>query len=290
MWVVITGFIASVITILLILYPELNDFVRSSLISYSLHGVEQFWFRGFGIAEGLAGSYGVIQGIILGICLWLVSRHPLYAVPIIPLLISIAFNARTGFVAVLISLVLLIAQRRLSIRLTAVVIGVVLLVGYVLQSEMDFIANNLKAIEWAISSFTETVDFVSRNAADSNTVDILKNRIFYPTSAMGLLFGEGVWEFHGMKSDVGYSNQLMFGGIVYLLLLLSFLAYMYIRISRQKVEGFYPAFFVLVLLIVNIKWNYLFVPNGIFRLFGLYYVLVMTNFYAVVPKQHRARG
>lgn len=286
-WVVIIGFIAALITLILILHPEWNEFVRTSLISYSLADSSEWWFRGFGIAEGLAGSYGIIQGIILGICLYMLSRHVLYAVPIIPILLSIAFNARTGFIAVAISLLLIIIQRRFSIRLASVVIGVALIIVYILDNEADFIYKNLTTIEWAISSFTQTGDFASGNASEDSVFHfLLKENFFIPQSTVGWLLGDGTLGPYGTKSDNGYSNQLMFGGIFYMLLLLGFFAYMYVRLSKKNSKGFYPAFFLIVLLIVNIKYNCLFVPDGVFRLFSFYYVLSITRqskFFKIIP-------
>lgn len=278
-WIVIAGFIASLISLTLILNPEWNEFVRSSLLDVSLSDDDMSWFRGFGLAEGLAGSYGVIQGIILGMCLYMVRRHAMYVVPVLPLLISIAFNARTGFAAVIIALILLIAARRLSIQLVAAVFGIALIIVCILNSESEFIYNNYKTLEWVMTSFIQTGDFLSGNSTGNTTLDTLLIRsIFYPENAMGLLFGEGIIPyFHLNHSDVGYINELMFGGIVYLLLLLSFLAYMYMRVCKKNVIKFYSLFFVFTLLIFNVKSTCLFIPGGVFRLFSLYYVLIITN-------------
>ena len=277
--VVITGFIASLISLVLILNPGWNEFVRTSLISDSLVEDYKSWFRGFGIAEGLSGSYGVIQGIIVGISLYTMRCHVLYVVPVLPLLISIAFNARTGFVAVIYSFMLLIAQRRYNRRLVATVLVISLIIGYVLNSEVEYIHYDINTIKWAMSSFDQTGDFLSGSSDGKTVFDTLFGEyFFYPDSAMGLLLGDVIIPFHDAKhSDVGYINEVMFGGIVYLLLLLSFLAYMHIRLSKKSTDKFYPIFFLVVLLIFNIKTTCLFIPNGVFRLFVLYYVLIITS-------------
>ena len=107
--ILIVGSIASLITILLIYNPELNEYVRYSLIQSSAVFNDEYEFiRGYGFAEGLRGTYAMIQGLILGICLYSISKNWLNIFVFLIILISIAFNARTGLVTLPISILIIL--------------------------------------------------------------------------------------------------------------------------------------------------------------------------------------
>jgi hypothetical protein len=97
---------------------------------------------------------------------------------------------------------------------------------------------------------------------------------FFPKNTNEFLFGTGEDIFLNIKrsSDVGYVLQIFKGGIFYLIILLFFLILMYRRVRRIDHDKFLPIFFILVILIANIKGDSLFLSGGFFRLFTLYYV------------------
>jgi hypothetical protein len=278
--IVLTGSAAAMISLVLIWRPEWNLVVRTQLISQSLDP-EKWWFRGFAIAESASFSYAIIQGLVVGICLWCVKRSKLYAVPLIPLLISIVFNARIGLVVVLISLLLLLASRRVSLRL----VGMLILMGSVglaVDSVVGFTSRNEYTIDWAAKAFDDTRQVLSGDLSSATYDNLFDKMLVVPSTLEGVLFGEP--DFPGATSiqqvsDIGYVNELFVGGALYVAVLLGFLAYLYARIRRPSGHFYYPLLFVATMLVANIKWPSLFLPSGFFRMFGFVYV------YTLLPRQ-----
>ena len=101
-YLICVGFVAALISFFLILFPESNYILRTKYIE-SLD-IDEFRFRGFGVAESISFSYGVLQGLILGLCFYYSSQNRFYLIPIVFLFIAILFNARIGFILASISL------------------------------------------------------------------------------------------------------------------------------------------------------------------------------------------
>lgn len=271
--VAVVGTIASIITLYLIVNPEINLWVRESIIYNSLDAQTTILdFRGFSISEGSSFAYGIVQGFILSFCLFSIRKSFFYFIPIIPLLISILFNARIGFSTIIISLILLIIFKR--IRIKSLIIGAVLVIAIIfLFNNSVFISENAKSMEWGLNFFEQTFSFVRGENNNETYSKLFDEMLFFPSSLSGIIFGEGRIVFaQSPNSDIGYVNQIFTGGIIYLLIMLFFLLYMYKRNLQYATDKLYPALFILSLLIVNIKGNSFFIPNGFFRLFTLYYV------------------
>ena len=276
--IVLTGSVAATISLVLIAMPEWNQVVRTRIIEQSLNP-EEWWFRGFAIAEGASFSYGIIQGLVVGICLWSVKRSKLYALPVIPLLVSIAFNARTGFVVVLISVGLLLALRQLSPKLVWLVV-VMVVAGIAVDRAVGFTERNTYTIGWVVTAYHDTQRLLAGDRTSDTYSQLFDKMLVVPSTFEYVLFGEpasrGSTPIQEI-SDVGYVNELFLGGVVYLALLLGSLAYMYVRVRRRSDTPYYPLLFVASLLVANVKWTSLFVPSGFLRLFCLFYVYTLLT-------------
>jgi len=273
--VVTTGFIASLITLFLILNPKINFIIHDSVIRDTLINIKdpRTLYRGFAIAESSAYSYGIIQGLLLAICLISIKRNHLYAIPVIFLFISILFNARIGFICLIIGLSLMLLKRKVKI-LNTVIFLFIAFVGYILFFKSNFFIGNSASLKWGFNFFNDTVKFITGQETQVTNYTILFNRMFFsPEKFINLLFGEGRIVFYATKgSDVGYINEIFVGGLVYLILLLSFLFYMFVRNINNTTNKAFTALFFLTLLAVNIKGDALFVSNGFFRLISFYYI------------------
>lgn len=278
---VIIGTIASLITFFLINNPEINTWIRQSVIVDTLDKTSSNWdFRGFTFAESSSYAYGVVQGIMLALCLISIRKSYLYAIPIIPIFISILFNARIGFSVLIIALALMLIFKRLKIKY--VIIGAItVLSGVVLYNNSSFVSENSTSLEWGLGFFDDTFALISGGDASETNYEVLSNRMFFlPENFVDIIFGEGriVFGDENQDSDIGYVNQIYTGGIIYLLILLSFLWYMYnsnVKITHDKLL---PLLFMIVLLVVNIKGNAFFLSNGFFRMFTLYYIYSTYNY------------
>lgn len=273
--VVQTGLIAALITLFLVLNPDINFFIRDSVIrdlQINLSSTKTL-SRGFTIAENSTFSYGVVQGLILSICIISLKKNYLYAIPIVFLFIAILYNARIGFACLFIGVALVVFRRKIKIR-SAIIFGLVLLAGYFFLFNSGFSKNNHDSLLRGLSFFSDTMKFITGDQSHASNYSVLFNKmVFFPSHFINLVFGEGKIVFYASKgSDIGYINQIFTGGIVYLFLLLAFLFYMFLRNFDQTSNKLLPVLFVLSLLVVNIKGNALFVSNGFFRLFCFFYV------------------
>jgi len=273
--IVHTGLIASLITLFLILNPKINFFIRDSVIKDILYNISDpnSQNRGFTIAENSTYAYGITQGLILAICLFSIKKNYLYAIPVFFLFVSILFNARIGFACIIIAIFLMLFRRKSKI-FNIFIFGAVLCIGYFFLFKSNFSKNNLHSLHWGFSFFNDTLRFISGHDSGFSNYSVLLNKmIFFPSNIFNIIFGEGRIVF-GTKinSDIGYINQIFIGGIIYLILMLLFLFYMFIRSINISTNKLYPILFFLTLIIVNIKGDAFFVPRGFFRLITFYYV------------------
>lgn len=272
--IVNTGLIASLITLFLILYPEINFFIRDAVIRDIPINISdpKTLNRGFTIAENSTYGYGIIQGLILVICLMSIKKNYLYALPIVFLFVSILFNARIGFACVIIGILLMLLRRRIKI-LNIFIFVAVLIIGYIFLFKSNFSKNYLDSLQWGFDFFKDTLNYITGNEQHISNYSILEKMIFFPSKIINIIFGEGRIVFYATRhSDIGYINQIFIGGIVYLFLLLSFLFYMFLRNIKITTNKLLTILFFLTLIVVNIKGDAFFVPSGFFRLITFYYV------------------
>lgn len=270
------GLLASLITLFLIFNPVINLFIRNSVIIDTLDTVtstDLMDFRGFSIAESSSYGYGIVQGLILSICLFSIRKNKAYIVPIIFLFISILFNARIGLVSVVISIFLLIISRRLKI-INLLTLSVIIVLGIWIFSYSSFAVQNETSLKWAFSIFTNTENFIKGTDNTSAYHELFSNMLFLPENINDLLFGNGkkVFASNIRQSDVGYIIQIFRGGIVYLSIMFFFLWVMFIRNLNTSSDKLLPILFILTILIANIKGNAFFNSTSFFRLYAFFYV------------------
>jgi len=243
--VVPVGFFASLITFYLIMNPDINFIIRTSVIENAEKVSSQYSiFRGYSIADGANFSYGIVQGLILSICLLSIKKNILYVVPIFFLAISILFNSRIGFSVVLVSMLLILIFKEYKFS-TIVSICIVLYLGTYILFESSFYQSNEQSIKWGVRIFQDTQRF-----------DVEGKTLFASI----------------YQSDIGFINQMFIGGLVYLIAMLLFLWFIFWRNYKYSTNRIYPFLFLFSLLVVNIKGDALFVPSGFFRLISFYYV------------------
>lgn len=161
------------------------------------------------------------------------------------MIISILFNARIGFVVIIISFLLLYKRIKFSF-IFYTLIFVTLSLSYFLST--DFANDNSQTLEWATSFFSESFDFFSGKKDSDSTYDALTGRMFFfPDSLFGILFGDGKTVMgRDLGSDIGYVNQIFTGGLVYLFLLIFTLWVFYINFERVAKNKFITFFLFLV--------------------------------------------
>ncbi len=274
--VVQVGFLASIITFFLILNPTINIFIRNSVIIESLDDLSgNMYFRGFSLAENSAFGYGVIQGLILSICLFSIKKSIGYIIPIIFLLVSIMFNARIGLVPVLISLFLLIVNKKINL-FYIITFSSIIFLAYWFLFYSSFAKQNETTLKWSLGIFKDAQNFMTGKSDNKSTnfTYLFGSMFFLPSDFCGLIFGTGSNVFYNgsRNSDIGYVNQIFQGGLLYLLIMLLFLWKMFKRNCINTSNKLLPIMMFLTICVVNYKGNAFFVPSGFFRLISFYYI------------------
>ena len=243
--------IAGSISCVCLFSPSFNVFTKSIQVITNDYLLENT-FRGFGIGDGLTFTYGVILGSIcaLGICLISKYRWFILFIPIVSG--AVLINARTGFVPVIISfLYLLIFERK--IKNYVYIFGFVLLLYFMWIS---FIERLIPAdtLEWAKIFFEEIGE-----GSEGATADVLMSYDVWPDNTFEWIFGKGFSVFEpikGRRSDVGYSIELCYGGLIYCMLL-CIMVWKLIKPAYKKMPTKCFWTFVISLFIFNIKSEYI---------------------------------
>lgn len=270
---VITGAIGAFISVLLILNPAINDYVRNTLISYSGANIERFEFvRGYGIAENLLGSYSMIQGILMGLLFYLISGNIWYTLFLFPYVISIAFNARTGLLSIPISIILLLLFRKFSFRFLKIIISTGIILFVFFQSDNEFIEKNQETFNWLLSGYEILIDNINGDFSSGATATLVEEEKFEPANFIEFTFGTGYYGDNNGSYDNGYYHMLWYGGFLFLSIQLLITFFMFYRLVKIDSVKYIPFLFFILLLFFNIKWTYLVLPSGISRLIGFYYV------------------
>jgi len=273
------GLIASFITIFLIINSDFNFYLRDHVIIDDLDGgtVQESLrkIRGFSFADSSTFGYGITQGLIIGLALFESKFSKKYIFYLIPLLISILFNARVGFFVVIISF-LFFVSRFLSLK-TVIISSLLFIIAFLLLYNSNISHSNSSTIEWGSSFVNETIDFFSGKKVESSTYTALINKLnVFPEDTFNFLFGEGHYII-GKGSDVGYINQIFVGGIFYLIFLLLIMFFLFYNFNSLTESTSLTLFFFISIIIVNIKGPAFLTSISFWRVIMLIYVFSKLN-------------
>lgn len=272
--ILIVGSIGALISTLAFFNPDINFVLRNiQLFDDRLLFLEH---RGFGLSEGLTFSYSIVQAIILyvGINQFNNNKWFLFIIPM--MLISIAFNARIGILLFIVALLFFL----LKSRGVKSYIYILLSFGFAVFvfNLINFENQNSLAFEWVQQFFYEVNDFfLGTELATYSTADTLfKKMIVVPDNLLEWILGQGETMFGVVRgTDLGYLQKLNYGGVVLLFLY----ALLIFRMSKRLLKYnaiYFLLFFLSVILISEIKGN--FIPNsGGFRLMFLLYVFIIES-------------
>ena len=268
-----------------------------SIFSYLFYGVQSFFVgrfylvmdsamvdhlrnkRLYGWANGMTYGMPVVQGVIgIIVLIYALKKEKRYLILVPIIWLAGIFNARTSILIILLGLVIVLLEngllnwKRLFQLLLIVIFGVVVL-NLVLKR-----SSNTNSSAWLSSGINEIVAFLKgKNIGyfallHSNTDTSIGITTF--PSGNELWFGTGEL----VRSDIGYVRDMWEGGILYCLLLYSLFLSMIkkiflslIVITRKRTSFFICIFFVVVMIIANIK-------GSIFGLNELALFLILTYF------------
>jgi hypothetical protein len=138
--------------------------------------------------------------------------------------------------------------------------------------------------EWISSGIEEIILFTKGNT-DTGYFSYATDRGKYsiPTSIFAILFGKGhitmgMESTSGISSDVGYTNDIWFGGVFYLLIVYLFFVKMMWRLikSNDGIISFIGIFLLILYPIINIK-GIIFSMNSLTNFFILLFVVLIRS-------------
>lgn len=274
---IITSVVASIISCFLLLNPEITFYVKNSLLKYPEQVLDTFLFRGYGLADSLLYAYPVVQGFCAAFILMKVGgNNVVLNTSLLFLFVSIVCNARSGFVPIVIALVLLLIYKRTILLGYSIAIVVFLLVFA--GSLNIFIAKNEmldESLEWAGTSIDIVDDFMHGRKSENVEV-LLGDMVVWPSTLEEWILGQGKNLFFDKQSntDIGYFIRLNYGGVLYCFPWLCFCFFMYRRLYKTN-RGMALLMF-LSLLYLNYKGDF-FAVNPATRLFFLVYVSSLVD-------------
>lgn len=274
------SFIAGVSTLFLILNPQLAFNLKQNILKYPESLLHTMLYRGYGFAEGLVSVYPIVQGYCIGLVLIRFNKTPqlFNFILIILLLLSIMTNARSGFVPVLIAIVLaLIFKFKQSISIAAIGTILLLLLG---SSILTFISNNDmlgQAFEWGNTTWSILGDILSGNIDQAENMNALTDSMIVFPKGTDWIFGTGrsiiLDEIN--NSDIGYIIRLNYGGVFYLSIELCLYIYMFRR--SYMLNKLYALFIFLPIIYINWKGDF-FIIHSLARFVFLLYVWMICYY------------
>ncbi|UJP63384.1 hypothetical protein [Mongoliitalea daihaiensis] len=270
---VIVAVVQSVFAVVMLLIPSFKDFVTLDLLDLQFMFDKKeylLFFRIYGLSSEYLFTYPIFQGFVLMIIFTMVAQGVYKYVWFVPLIIiSIVFNARIGIVAIPI---ILFVYFVFALRKSDAFVNLSKFFktfSVVLLAVLLLVINVSLFIDPEIFTYM-VLRGLEENSTGANHWDNLFERMLVlPSSIGGIFFGEGRYLYgnvYDVQSDIGYINDLLFGGVFYIVFYFSMLYYLF----RKKYHSFtriqrvlFSAVFLYIIL-CNYKGPLL-VNNGFLR-------------------------
>ena len=279
------------ISLIGMLDPKFNKYINNILLFYQKTYNFGINYRGFGMSDDYFFTMPVVQGMGIVCCLYFAYQKKYFYIFLVPLLLlSISFNARIGFTPVVIfmlaSVVFFFKKSDIKIRTILIFFAVTVAVVLLFNPDIFWKSKLNQGVSFGYSFFDVTAKFIFSNKNDETAnYSVLRDMVFFPENSQ-LLFGTGESIFYNThkNSDIGYINQLFYGGILYLLLQFTvlFIAFYHTYKSLNdnpenlKVKVFTVVTF-LTFLICNIKGYFFLVKPGLRLVFLIFFIVYFTS-------------
>ena len=272
--------VACVGTVFLLLNEDINNVYKFFMYQGDMLDQLESNQRGFSFSSSQTYSFGIIQGAMLGFSLFFSKENKWFLLFLPLVFLSALFNARTGCVVAIAGLLLYLfstGQKQFGVKFFLVLIGVICFLNF--DKILELLGVNDSTIRWITAFFDETSSTVkSRHVVDGTASTLFGEMIVLPDTLPEWFFGKGYTYFGGIKepgvsSDVGFINQLAYGGLFYVIPLYVWI-YKMLKKIRYRTSLLFTLFWFSVFLIANIKGS--FVPSsGGFNLWILVYFCIV---------------
>jgi hypothetical protein len=269
---VLIGIIQSFFSTVMLISPFFKISILDMLnLDFMLEAKEgEILYRVFGISSEYLFTMPVFQGFVLMIIfLQIVQKQYQYLLFTPFLVISIVFNARIGLIAIPIIMTVylvyvLFQNNRVNLLLKYSNIVLLILVFLFVSVYLSIKIVGIEIFEFILFRGIDS------DGMSGDHLDTLFNKmVFLPSTILGYVFGEGRYLFENRydePSDVGYINDLLFGGFLYIIVYIG----NWQRLMFIKAKSYDRNYYILVtasfllILICNYKGP-IFQNNGFLR-------------------------
>ncbi|MDN3668118.1 hypothetical protein QWY93_02060 [Echinicola jeungdonensis] len=270
---VVIGVVQSVFAVIMLAFPSFKIYVTEQMLDLQFmfeNKGDRLLFRIFGLSSEYLFTYPIFQGFVLMIIFTTVAQGLYKYVWFVPLIIiSIVFNARIGIVAIpIILFVYFVFTLRKSDAFVSLskfikIISAILLAVLLLVFSISFF------IDPEIFNYMVLRGLESNSSGANHWDNLFERMLVLPSTIGGIFFGEGRYLYgnvYDVQSDIGYINDLLFGGVFYIIVYFTLIWYLF-RNKYQSFSRIQKVLFSSVFLYI-IVCNYkgpLLVNNGFLR-------------------------
>ncbi len=256
----------AIISLIAFFNLSFKDYLINSYINYGyLEVADLSSHRIFGLAANATFSMPIYQSSIALLLLYrTLKKHIFYVFPLSLVIFSAFINSRTSLVIFIIASSLLLLYYFLNLKL----IHTILISFFIYFFSQIFIYYflpllieiNPSTFQWILDGLDEFNSLINGNISSSDYYFFYLfnfSRYSLPNTLLNFLFGRGIHTYSGntlgIKSDLGFINDLWLGGMFYVLSFYSFIGLLIFKISNNFLK--YRS------LILSISFSILFLSN-----------------------------
>ena len=261
--------IQALISIIAFFYEGVQLFFIKKLLSYGYNDVVSVvsGWRAYGFAASLTFGMPVIQSVLAVISLYCSSKSKcpfVYLIICVVLLFSAVINARTSFVVTIIGCFILLVTSGLDVKkkISYAVVYITILIAFQLLFLPWLETYSFQTYRWLMEGLDDIDKFIHSDYDNSAYFSYATsaNKYEIPEGLFSVIFGTGHYTMgmtskYGYSSDVGYTNDLWLGGIVYVafLYVYFFKVMFFLKNNKESTMSFIGLFLLISYLFLNIK-------------------------------------
>lgn len=264
--------------------PEIHMYFINTIVRNG--GLELYYslsaYRMYGLSTGLNFITPCLQGFFAVVALLYALNHSkIYILSAVILLFSSIINARASMMVMAAGFVLLILMSGLKRKQKFwVLTGSASVVGIATLVLLPYIRENInQTFLFIVAGFNQLTDFLLSGKRDTGYFAYITSAQHYrlPDDFLNVLFGKGSFVMSqnsfGYQSDVGFINDIWFGGVVYIAIYYTgiFIRLLLLRKSKEKNISFMALFLIVCFLMLNFK-GMVFSLNGFMSLTLILYL------------------
>lgn len=275
------GFVCLVQVFLVLLsffIPSLHFTFVNRMISY---GYSDRWmsllaYRLYGFSGNLTFATPVLLSffsvVFLAVALDRQRGHVFYLISALATFFAALINARTSLIVLFVGCLLLVFVGKISIVKKVLFMLLICVVYFVFDNVVSayLMANFPETYGWLVAGTSEISDFLVNGEKNQGYFSYITNQnIYRMPDFWGTVFGKGFRVMggendFGVHSDVGYINDIWFGGIFYMVIIYGiFFKCMYtLYKNEKKVISFIGLYLMVLYPILNFK-GYIFSMNDL---------------------------